>query len=269
MRKPIDQTRWNGAVRSKVSSEPQFDPALGEVIQEVWVGTKSGIYELAGAMQAQGNRYTMTNEGPVYKLTVNLGVRPDEANEVPVDSYDFDTEFAQPSLWISDRVFKLAGSQSVLTQWRRQCENAMKGIKTDGSKDENGGPLDESATGFTGNQLSIYRLLVRGTESVEVAKIVLARTRTVSNRYAGRMQMESAEKIYTSAALAFAFGIPSDVVAKMPADPADIPIDTAWSWKVRKQSSRLLRRESRVEESINWTFAAWSTVLYELITATE
>jgi hypothetical protein len=262
-----DQSKWAGSMLSKVSSEPQFDPQLGEVTKEIWVGTQGAIYNLGRILQESQIRYSISHNGPVYTLSATLGARQDTTEqEVPVDTYEFDTEFSQPSAWTSDKVFSAAGSsQTTLNAWRRAIENAIKGIDSAGTPSATGGPLDESATGFTDNKLKLYRLFVRGVESVEVGTITLNRTRTYSTQYATRMQLDFTERVWTTSALVRDFLIPADVAALMPSDPSATPSDSAWSWKIRKQSFRPLRKDSRIEESLSFVFKAWSTMLYTLV----
>lgn len=260
-----DQSKWGGQTLSKVSSEPQFDPQLGEVTKEVWVGTQGAIYNLGRILQESQIRYSISHNGPVYTLNATLGARQDTTEqEAPIDSYEFDTEFSQPSVWTSDKVFSVAGSQETLNTWRRDIENAIKGIDTTGTASATGGPLSEAASGFTGNKLKLYRLFIRGAESVEVGTVVLNRVRTFSTQYVGRLQLDATEKIWTTSALVTAFNIPADIAALMPANPATTPSDTAWSWKIRKQTFKPLRKDSRIEETLAFVFKAWSTMLYSL-----
>lgn len=116
----------------------------------------------------------------------------------------------------------------------------------------------------------IYWNMLMGLENWEVRRVVLSRRRTVSARYAAQHVVDGVEKVYTTAGLKHYFAIPTaagEIGTRLPSNPSTTPPGTAWAWKIRRQDSQQMRGTARVEEVIDWVFAAWSLTIYDLIDA--
>lgn len=272
---------WKGPKLVLISSDQQFDPQNGPVRVDSYQGDELSIKSLAKQLSEAGVRCVIKHSGPIYSMDATFGEGDTSKDETPVDTYEIDGEFVQSSLWLSNKLFLIcAGSfpttpteqqvQDRLAEWRRDIENAMKGKDTTGKQNEKGGPLSESESTFTGGKLSVYRLFVRGADSIEQPRPVLKRVRTVSPKYSKKITLDSAENIYTAKAIKELWEIPQAIIDQLPVSPGadQTPIETVWAWKIRRQSSTPKLREGRIEENIDFQFAAWSTVLYTLVKAT-
>jgi hypothetical protein len=88
-------------------------------------------------------------------------------------------------------------------------------------------------------------------------------------QFAARHIVEGVEKVYTTPALVFTFEIPPEVAARLPTDPTDptlIPFGTKWGWRIRRQDSTHLGRIMRIEEQLDFVYAAHSMELYDFVT---
>lgn len=129
---------------------------------------------------------------------------------------------------------------------------------------------DANGATRVGNLYAIFFQSLMGLETWEPRRIILSRRRTCSAKYAAQHVVDGVEKVYTTAALKSLFAIPNgtgEVGTRLPADPSATPPDSAWAWKIRRQDSQQLRGTARVEEVIDWQFAAWSTLIYDVVTS--
>jgi hypothetical protein len=249
-----------------IGTDTVFDPNLGEQLVEIWEGT-----EIALATEARtrilpfgGKAKISQVDGPIYKMTVTWGDPPANAGEpeVPVERWERVTEYVQEDLRNNPRVIAAASTAETLNRWVNAIKAALKANQTltqyyTSASDPN--PVIDPA------QEMIYQLYARGASSHEVKRTVLRVRRTFSVQYALRYNVDAVERIYTTAALRAAFGIPAPIAIHLPPDPALTPANTVWSWKQRQDNSVFLPGLNKIEESRDWVFAAWSTLLYELI----
>ncbi len=230
-----------------------FDPVNGYVVQEVWEGSKAAIYGLATAYEALGYKAHREHDGPAHMCYVTIGGLTDGSPEVPVDDWEIDDDYVQEDLWSNPKVIAAAGTDDILASWRGEIEDALAAKKT------------VTKTGFSGTKKELFVHMRRGAIAHEISRPVLIRNRSISPRYAQRAVIESISKVYATAALIRVEGIPNDIRAKLPADPADVPSYTVWGWKRRKNNSKIERRLNKALEEKSWVFSAWATTFYDVV----
>jgi len=203
---------------------------------------------------------------------------PNQATpETPNDYWELETEYVQESVWKNDLVEAQAAlvsdSTTVIAIWRREIEAAMKGKQLDasgievaqaGGKTEGPLGMDHVAVAaFYPFQKKLYQDFLRDNDASETTRQVLSRVRTISVAYSAQAVAQARPTIYTTAQLVNAFAVPPLIAARLPADPTEIPTNTLWSWKQRRNTSRY-EWSGRVSEVMSWTFAAWSTNTHQL-----
>lgn len=243
-----------GASIKLVRTRRIFDPQQGWSTVEEWEGSKNACTNKQGEYFGVNVRTDLSHDGPKYRLTATIGEiqRTGGEQEQPVDTWEIDTEWVQNSIYENPNVLQLAGTVLTLAAWKEEIDRARK--KTP--------PALDSST--PAGKVTLFEHIVRGVEAYEVKRIVLSRVRSVSVGYAGQFTCDAVDKVYTTARLISSFGIPSAIAARLPANPAYTPTNSAWSWKQRRASSRFSLRINKVEEVFDFVFAAWSTTLYDL-----
>lgn len=295
----------------RTGQELVYDPERGYITREVWRGTKSQLIALQSAFKASGLRSTVTDDEARPALQVDIPAEADGTDpEEPVEKWTFNKDYVQESLWSNKRIMDLVethraaltaayGSPTniylfsdVLSQLRRECENALKGLRVDSvySVVENGlptgtvgytyevvnpgstAPLTPAETKFSASVstalLNIYKLLLLGADSYEIERLVVTRSRTFSINYASRVTMLETPRVYSTSAFFTAENVPS-VIRTQLANMVDVsdwskPDNAQWAWKVRQDRSEI-SSNGKVEEVRDWVFAPWSTLLYEYV----
>jgi hypothetical protein len=290
-----------GSPLTRIGQELVLDPVEGYRTREVWRGTQAQLLGLQAAFNTGGLRSTVdVTEGRPQLYVDIAGQDPNGGDEVPVEKWTFNKDYVQESLWSNKRIMDLIESyrallqstygkvflfSDVLSGVRRDCENALKGLRPDAvySVVEDGlptgtsgvtyeeiskGPLTPAETLFANYispiPLNIYKLLLLGADSYEIERLVVTRSRTFSIAYASRVQMLETPRIYSTASLIAAEFIPAVIAAQLPGTPSSKPENTAWAWKVRQDRSEI-SSNGKVEEVRDWVFAPWSTLLYQLV----
>jgi len=238
----------NNSVREIAGGEHDFDPAIGYTNVRLYEGDEESLVSMAAGFNSKGWKSTVYHHaGPVHRMRVQIAKVPLSEIETPVDTFGWDTELAQESIFSNPQVLAAAGSDDEIARWKASYKEPLKESK-----------LPSTLTTFSAEQLELYTLLLRGQEAVEVERLVLRRTRTFTLRYPQPIRLTSVPEIYTSSALISAFDIPGSVAAQFPATPGTTPQYTVWGWKKRRDSSNILVAQGRVEENKDWVFAAWS-----------
>lgn len=284
----------------RVGQELVLDPQEGYRTREIWRGTKASLLALQTGFNAAGLRSTVIDEEGRPSLQVDISQTTTGETEAPIEKWTFNKDYVQESLWSNKRIMdaietyrallQTTYSQTyvfsdVLSSVRRACENALKGLRANAvySVIEEGlptgttgvdfieiskGPLTPAETLFSSyisaTPLNIYKLLLLGADSYEIERLVVTRTRSYSIAYyrgGGGIVMDETPKVYSRASLIATEKIPSYVAAQLPAVPANKPENTEWAWKVRQDRSEI-SSAGRVEETRDWVFAPWSTLLY-------
>lgn len=246
----------NTGVREITGGEHDFDPSLGYVFTRVYEGDEDSLISMGAGFQLKGWKANVFHHaGPVWRLRVSIPKVPLNQIETPIDTWGWDTELAQESIFSNPRVIASTGltgaaADDLLAQWKKDFKSKLK---------ENDLP---STTGFSDRKLELYTLLQRGQEAVEVERLVLRRRRTFTLLFPAPIQLNSIPRIYTSTQLIHDFDIPSKIQAQFPATPgpSETPQYTTWGWKKRRDSSEILIASGRVEETKDFLFAAWSNL---------
>lgn len=235
-----------------------FDGSSGQVWEEMWEGTASGIAAKYAEVIALGGRARKGSEGGNHTLSVTYVKDPDDLSpEVPTEEWEADTETAEVDLFaLAPAVVEAAGYVSV-AQYRKDI--------TDAVNDGEAFPLSE-ANYPVGKYL--YSLLSRGVTSQPLNRPTLSRTRTFSAYYTGRNRASAVQTVWTTDALISAFSIPASVQATLPQTPsaADTPTGTVWGWKLTVDRGQFSVSTGRWNENKTWVFAAWVQGLFNFVT---
>lgn len=275
-----------GARVNLVSTEFVYDVNQGHELRQEWVGIYADLQSMAQAYAAVGLRCQLRqDEGALGRLSVGIPQSADYSQtETPQHKWTITTDFVQETLWNNPKVWfyaelDAAGLQlpkdEVLGFYRTRIDHALKGSVWQGADqfDNTGqyqqlsnGPLTPSQTGFTQGSylMMLYKLMMRGAEAYEVERPVVSRVRTYSAQYLQRITIPSIPDVYTTTAFVRDWAVPAVIAAQLPDDPAHIPENCIWAWKERRHTAEV-DYTGKVVETCEWTFAAWSTLLYNSI----
>lgn len=278
----------------KISVERVYDPNVGPVTVETWEGDEDALTTQAaqatkpvdGTTDTAGIRARVYQfEGPIFRMTKTIPDAGADAATDAQDRWERVTEYVQEDLRSNPKVIQAAGGSRTLQLWVSAIKAAL------GSKpvpltlteyyqlvfpDETTGTatltpdgesftLSDFTTTVADEEEQIYDLYARGAEAHEIKRFVVRRRRTFSPDFAAKSLCNALEKIYTTSALIRAFAIPDVFAALLPADPGFVPTGTAWAWKERQDNLVYSPATNKIEETKDWVFAAWSTLLYELV----
>ncbi len=247
-----------------VSIETVFDPQIGEQQIENWEGEEEALISIARnqIIPSGGKCRVRQANGPIYGMSVSYGeVQSGGTTETPIDRWERVTEYIQEDLRNNPHIITAAGTAATLNKWVQDIKAALKSNQT--LTQFYTTEADPSPV-IADEQEIIYQLYSRGTEAHEIKRFVLRLRRTISVNFVNRSVANAVETIYTTAALIANFGVPPEVANTLPATPAGAPVNTAWSWKQRQDNSVFLPGLNKIEESKDWVYAAWSTLLYTL-----
>ena len=263
------------AVRS--GWDQQFDPASGWVTVETWKGTKAQIAVIAPLFRNAGAKVGVSNEGALWTLVATWSVELSQnlnsatpagavfVGEVPTETWNVNIELVQVDLRGAPGVRLLFGNTTlgdeILAGAFALAEDAIKARMTPNaylaSKSLPSIPaLNEDA------YMKVYRLKVRGVNAVEEKRPILSRTRSYSASYDDPIKVVGADVIYTTSKLISTFKVPDLIQQKLPSNPPVTLTEAKWGWKQRRQDGSYNASRNRIEESLDWVFAQWSTVIY-------
>ncbi len=256
-------TGYQGAVRAETGED--FDPAVGAVRYEIWRGSKAVIREKMLELKALGWRLSARkyNGGPGMELYAQRGLSSEDdfQAEVPTDRWKITRELVQIDIRGNPKVIAAAVSADTLARWMNAIHAA---IDAGLSLADYYTSIGESPT-VADEHVMLYNLVAMGGDSYEVHRPVLSLVRTMNADNPQKFVMDARPAVYTTDALITTYTIPPAVAQRLPVDPALKPLNTVWAWGLRQQESDILISTNRVEEVLSWTFAAWSTLLYDVI----
>jgi hypothetical protein len=242
----------HGTIPTRTRVRQVIDSASGNSWEHEWVGSIAGIASLAATLVAAGARVRDESANGVGRLIATYSVDPDNPSaEEAVDRYEFEMEPVQVSLFNHPAVALESDGYVNQSQYKSDIEEAVS----------SGAALTLSATEYPLAH-EVYRLLSRGVEAYEIKRPVLSRVRAFSPNFSGRVVLSAVETVYTTAALVRDFAIPATVASQLPANPPETPEGTTWAWKLRGDRSVFIPAQNRIEETRDWVFASWSTLLY-------
>lgn len=246
----------HGTVPCLTRTRKVVDSSAGNSWEQEWVGSLAGIASLSATLVSAGARVRDESANGVGRLVATFSNDPDDpSSETAIDRYEFDMEPVQVSVFAHPAVALEADGYVSVAQYRTDIEEAA----------QSGDALSLSATEYPYAH-EVYRLLSRGVESYEIKRPVMSRVRTFSPSFAGRIELSAIETVYTTAALVRDFAIPTTIASQLPADPTEVPAGTVWAWKLRGDRSVYVPAQNRVEETRDWVFASWATLLYTVTT---
>lgn len=216
-----------------------------------WQGLHDDLVATGLQYNAEGQRVSIDQtSGPWKTMTVRL---PNAQNggETAVDIWETDTELAQVDIRNHPNIIALAADVTELNSWYKQAKNAD----------------NESSLPSDADFLTLFNLVALGVEAYEEDRIVLRHRQMLPNIFIGQITLDPVPNFYSTAALVSTFFVPNDISSELPTDGgATAPTDFQWGWKQRGRTSVVNRGEGRREMAQSWTFAAWSTILYEYVT---
>lgn len=242
---------------SLISEEPVFDASTGaREFDQTFAGSKEVIMGLAVGFEEDGISYRVTNNGPVYVITARVP-QMDPTQENP-DRYEIYTESQSLSLFqhpsIVDDAVVYDNTISEQDTYRKTAEDFVDGtIQIGDTRFAN--PSDE-LTRF----LSLVEHLRAGVTGYEEDNLVLSRFRQIENNYAvgaGQFTLRESGLVYTTAQL----NLPSSIAFTLASLPTGALGLGRWGWRLRGQ--RVERIGSLTEQTVQLTYAAWSTLVYE------
>ena len=242
----------HGSIPTLTRKRQVIDSSSGNSWEQEWTGSVSGIASLAVTLVASGARVRDESANGVGRIIATYSFDPDNpTGEEAIDRYEFEMEPVQVSLFNHPAVALESDGYVTRAQYKTDIEEAVA----------SGEALGLSETEYPLAH-EVYRLLSRGVESYELKRPVLSRVRAFSPNFSGRVVLSAVETVYTTAALVREFAIPATVASQLPADPPEVPEGTVWAWKLRGDRSTYIPAQNRVEETRDWVFASWSTLLY-------
>lgn len=248
-----------GRLCTRESIDYTFSPSTGEGYRETYIGTPQAILGLYESYKRAGFEAELKSGGGAWRLYITFGAAETNRTQIPTDKWEIDYEWPQVSVWSHPAAAKEADGYIDRAQYRKDIEDTVK--------DGEACTFDPIAYPYAHK---LHRWLSRGIEAHEVRRPILKRSRTYSLGYGGqRATLTSSEPVYTTGALAAHFGIDSRVLAQLPADPgpSETPAFTIWGWRLRRDSSEIIPFVNKVQESKDWTYAAWDTDLYNIVTS--
>jgi hypothetical protein len=242
-----------------VDSSYDWDPQNGVSRTDIWEGEENACNAEAAALETVGIRSRVyRHEGVEFRLQVFYPDANDGAQPF-VDTWERQTEWAQLDIRNSPKLLAEIGAliggpgEELIGTWHHQIKKLL-------SEEKNVPASDPTL------KKEMYRLYARGTEVYEVKRFVLRRRRTFSPQYAGRAVLDAVEKVYTTQKLIELFGIPQIIQMQLPQTPPTKPSESVWAWRSRVDNSTTqLGRVAKTEEVLDWVFAAWSTLLYDVV----
>jgi len=269
---PSKVTGSNVAVRS--GWEQQFDPASGWKTVETWNGSKSQIAAIIQGFRDNGAATSVKNSGALWTLTVTWSLEYGQdtnkqpyappATEVPLDTWDVDVELADVDVRASPKIITYLGGESQVAITFKEVDAAIKAGQSLTAYYLSTGINPSTIQQLEKNEL-IYRLRSRGVTTLTEKRPILTRKRTYTSAYTTPIQINAVEVIYTTSALITEFKVPNIIQQKLPATPLVTQAEAAWGWKQRKQSGTFTVARNKIEETMDFVFAQWSTLLYDFI----
>lgn len=257
-----------GVNATLITAEATFDPLQGYTLTQRWEGSGSALLSLGNAFSQAGARATLSTDNGKSVLNAIFGGQigtPDGqavgsaaagAEQAPIDRYTVSSEFADVSVFNNPYVIAESITYISTAQYKKDIETAVN----------DGTTLTLSTVNFPFAHI-IYRLLSRGGDAYQVRRPTLKRTRSMPVYSAQRMTIGEIDPVLSTAALIALMGIPVAIQSMLPVQASlpTPPADTAWAWKLRSDTSDYVLAANKIEETKEWVFAAWHTLLYTYV----
>jgi hypothetical protein len=243
----------------------------GAVWTYVYRGSKDALRVQSVNWINAGCKVTIDETGPYATATVIFN-GPTSNPSDPIENafvpgvgleegtfrYEFKTDYVELSLFSLPAVMAEANKYISVSQYRYDIENAVK----------NGESLTMSQLNFP-LAYKIWAKLARGQESFPVSRVSLSKVGSFSGNNGLPQIPDSMPPVYSTTALSFYYQLPTTVQRLMPRPPTNPLLQpvpgTAWGWLQTNQSTTLVEKTNQVEQTQNWTFAAWDLDIYPYI----
>jgi hypothetical protein len=244
----------------------RYDPSSGYVIERRYKGTPDDILGLWVLYIGNNWQAEYHSDGSPY-LELNVST-PNANTGTDADTFDrweFDIAFKQQDLFANLGVIAILGTAGI-------TGTAIATEKTVLKNQLDAGVTWDSLSGvegITSQELTIYEMMVRGQEFVEVAQPVLTRKRVYDSQFSGSQLANGgtipANVFWSASALVEAFGIPGDIAGLLIniTDPSLAVEGYEFGWKLRKNNLVIIPAKNKIEETVDWEFDQWSTTAYQ------
>jgi hypothetical protein len=111
----------------------------------------------------------------------------------------------------------------------------------------------------------LFDQMSRGVRSIEVERIVFRRRRVYPIGFTGARQPSPVPYIYMTSRMVADFAVPALIQSILPSTPASTPSGTQWGWKIRADNQDVDLYDRKTEELMDFTFAAWPTGDYNVL----
>jgi hypothetical protein len=247
-----------------VSEERVFDEQTGFQTVATYEGFKAAVDSALGLLSnIRGLRMNSRQDnGPWYRMTVSYAGTVEGTDEPPVDTWSRIVEFAQEDIRNNPNVIKLVTAAAGVGATTAQIANKMFAWFKDIQDARKADPPALPEPHDIGEDL-VYELYSRGAEAHEQKRIVVRRRRIIPVSFAQPATIRAVEIVYTTEQLIAAFGVPLEFQPLLPPNPPFLPSNAMWGWRERSNTTDFVGSINKTEETMEWVFAAWSTVLYD------
>ena len=236
---------WKGTKGpTLLRDEWAFDPNVGWNVEREWSGDKSVIMGYINAFNTQRIRCRHRQDGPLHFVTA-FYTYPDNL-ALFTEKWSAGTTALEVDIFREPDIFDWMESQSNPLAWRREIENAFNEARD----------IDDSIISLSDDVADAVLLeLRRGASSFATEYLTVRRTRIVPRQFGTAMVIYPASYVFTPAQLPF----PADVNFVIGTLP-DTPAQTLWGFRRTNQTCEWAG--DRIEMSVEFTLADWSTLLY-------
>lgn len=259
---------WN-LVRRQITSQSQ----QGFQYEILYEGLSRNIIGLADSLLAKGAKVTVDVGAGRSSLRALFAYDPGtfaddptsgdpSANEQPTENYELNYEPTQVTIF--NHPFAIAEAKKYVnaSQYKADLEGA--------AKDGKDFPLDPNQFPFAVYMWENY--LTRGIEFWESHRPVITLNRSYTIAYNDRVtpnKIAYTSNVYSRSGLINIFGFSTTFALRVPNDPAanelPLPDKCVWGWRWAGYHFGYDRQTSRMTESYQFQFGAWSTGLYNLV----
>lgn len=242
--------------------EFSFDIEAGWSRTVSYLGTHQGIRGLIGQYEAGGYTFTADFNGPIARISGTINQNPVNPNDVEAERYTTHTEVIDQDIWTLEGLEAEAAAYAAAegvspSKYRAVILQAVKDAKLSDLA------ANDLPAGSYPLAYMAYTELARGADSFENQVVVLTRSRVVPIAWIGRLDMDTVSRIYSGGGMIATFGLNPAVSGLFPAVPSTIAPNSVWGWRRRRQSIDYLEDGVRANIVQDWTFAQWSTFIYE------
>ena len=201
----------------------------------------------------KGPRVNVTQNGEISQAAVTYGNLDKDGVEEVTEKWEIDTENISRDIFRTKEVIALSDeAKSELRRWRLDPASDL-----------------DLAHDVGGTMIKIKSLILAGTSEVEVATLILKRSRRMSSALIPKIVLGIQKDFFSTPRLITNENIPNEIAALLPGrnppnDPYEPAADHAWGWMPRLANRSFIGR-GQAEEQSDWTFGSISKFLYNYV----